>query len=184
MKLDFVSVLKIAVIERRFFEWLPAFGPDAADGSATPAAPQYPASRQSDCSPTEPVTPNRGTPTAHGGGNLTPPNPGAPPAGGNLTPPSSGTVPPNTINTPNNGVQGNVPNGNYFRPYGSNGFYQRGNTGNYLRGTNGFYLRNGQFYPDGNEYYQRGPDGLYRWYPATAPMDSVHPAFMARMFTV
>ena len=141
--------------------------------------------------------PNSGTPPA--GGNLAPPNSGAPPTGGNLTPPNSepvtlpgagGNLPapgggnaviPNSgystppvggsLNTPpNNLAPGAVPNGNYFRPYGTNGFYQHGTNGfNYLRGTNGFYRQGlqgqpGEFYPDGHMVYQRGPDGLYRWY--------------------
>jgi hypothetical protein len=90
------------------------------------------------------------------------------PNSGLSTPPVGGS-----LNTPPNNMTPGGGNGNYFYPYGTNGFYRRGTNGDfYLRGTNGFYPRRirdhrDEFYPDENMVYQRGPDGLYHWYGAT-----------------
>src|ERR1035441_5634824 len=92
-------------------------------------------------SPPSTGAPPAGTPPA--GGRLPPPNPGSPPTEGNSLPPNPTTPAPggNLNPPPNNMTPAPMPNGNFFQPYGTNGFYRRGTNNFYLRGTNGFYRR-------------------------------------------
>jgi len=155
---------------------IPANAQTTTRGPATPAAPAGAATSNhvpvggSLAPPNSTTPPVGGSLTAPTGGTVVPGGQGLPAPGGNypVIPNSGFAVPPvgGSLNTPAN----NLAAGNYFRPYGTNGYYRWGTNNNiYFRGTNGFYEhglngRPGQFYPDGNLVYRRGPDGLYRWY--------------------